>query len=143
MNWVVVGIVLVLAMLTVGVVAARTGDEGARGGLSAVIPQPDVTVRAYPSFAREIQPILNEFCVNCHGAADAPNGLRLDSYDGIMKGTRFGAVVVADKPGMSPVMALIKHESDPSIWMPYHKDQLSPNRIKNIENWIRYGARNN
>lgn len=142
-KWLVTGIVAVLALLAVGMVAARSADDGVRSNVSPVIPQPDVTIRAYPSYARDIQPVFNESCVSCHTGADAPNGLHLNSYDGVIKGTKFGAVVAADKPAMSSLVALVKHESDPRIWMPYHKDQLSPNRIKNIENWIRYGARNN
>lgn len=107
------------------------------------IPAPDVMVKAFPSFTQDIQPIFKEFCVQCHGPQDARNGLRLDTYEGIMKGTQFGSIVVPGEPAMSPLLALIKHESDPKIWMPFHKEQLSPNRIKNIENWIKYKSPNN
>lgn len=115
----------------------------APGGAKQPISQPDVVVTAFPGFNRDILPIFRESCVQCHGPDKASNGLRLDSYEGAMKGTQFGTVVIPGKPEMSPLVALIKHESDPKIWMPYHKEQLSPNRIKNIENWIRYNAPNN
>lgn len=135
--------ILALAVVAVGVVAACVQGEASQHGQGGVIPQPDVTVRAYPSYARDIQPVFNQFCTSCHSAQQAPNGLRLDSYEGVMKGTRFGSVIVPGQQAMSPLLSLIKHETDPSIWMPYHQQQLSRNRIQNIENWIRYGARNN
>lgn len=138
-----VGIAVVVALLAGGFVAARSWNGTDGWHIGGVIPQPDVTVVAYPSYAKDIQPIFNDFCVSCHGSADAPNSLRLDSYENAIKGTKLGAVIDAGKPEMSALMALIKHETDPKIWMPYHAQQLSANRIKNIENWIRYGARNN
>ena len=136
--------VVVLALIAVvGVVAARSSENATKYNSGAVIPQPDVTVKAYPGFAKDIQPIFSQSCVDCHGSQNPHNGLSLDSYEGVMKGTQFGSVVVPGESAMSPLVALIKHETDSKIWMPYHKEQLSPNRIKNIENWIRYGARNN
>ena len=58
-----------------------------------IISVGDVPVKARPSFAQYILPIFQEECTFCHGPDDAHNGLRLDSYDGVMKGTNFGAVV--------------------------------------------------
>lgn len=107
------------------------------------VPTPDVTVKALPSFANDVQPIFKEFCVQCHGPQDARNGLRLDTYEGVMKGTQFGKVITPGDPAQSSLISLIKHESDPKIFMPFHKEQLTPNRIKNVENWIRYQAPNN
>lgn len=107
-----------------------------------VIPQ-DVDAKPFPSYTRDIQPIFDQFCLQCHGPEDAHNGLRLDSYQGVIKGTMFGPVVYPGEPTLSNLLVLIKHESAPEIWMPYHASQLSPNRTKNIESWIKYGARNN
>ena len=140
---VITSVVVLALMAVVGVVAARSSENASRYNSGAVIPQPDVTVKAYPGFAKDIQPIFSQSCVACHGSQTPYNGLSLDSYEGVMKGTQFGSVVVPGESAMSPLVGLIKHETDSKIWMPYHKEQLSPNRIKNIENWIRYGARNN
>lgn len=107
------------------------------------IPFQDVPVVAKPSYARDIQPIFDQNCVTCHSAADAHNGLRLDSYEGVMKGTQYGPVVIPGDPELSNLRALIQHETDPSIWMPFHREQLSPHRIQNIINWIKNGAPNN
>lgn len=142
-KFVLLAIVVVLVLMAVGVTVARSSADASRDNSGSVIPQPDVTVKAYPGFANDIQPILSQSCIACHGSQNPRNGLRLDSYEGLIKGTQFGSVVVPGEPAMSPLVALIKHETDPKIWMPFHQEQLSPNRIKNIENWIRYGARNN
>ncbi len=96
-----------------------------------------------PSFAQDIQPILSEYCIECHGVAEANNGLRLDSYQGVMRGTQYGAIVYPGDPSLSNLLVLIKHESSPEIWMPYHRQQISPNKIQIIENWIENGAPDN
>jgi hypothetical protein len=107
------------------------------------VPFQDVNVIAKPSYERDIQPIFDEFCVTCHGELDAHNGLQLDSYEEVMKGTQYGPVVIPGDAELSNLRALIEHETDPSIWMPFHGEQVSPHRIENIINWIRNGAAHN
>jgi hypothetical protein len=108
-----------------------------------IIPVGDVPVKARPSFAQDILPIFQGECTLCHGPDDAHNGLRLDSYDGVMKGTNFGAVVEPGNPDLSNLISVVKRETSPKIWMPFHRGKLSPNKISNIENWISIGAPNN
>lgn len=108
-----------------------------------IAPGDDTPLKARPSFAQDILPILEQDCIFCHGAADAHNGLRLDSFQGVMTGTKFGPVVEPGKPDVSNLMAVLTRQTSPQIWMPYHRGKLSPNKIKNIENWIKIGAPNN
>ena len=49
------------------------------------------------SFSKDVKPILKNNCVECHrpgGQGYLANGLDLTTYEGIMKGTRIGPVVV-------------------------------------------------
>src|SRR3990170_6107228 len=109
--------------------------------------RPDVPLRAElrwaGSYSRDIQPIFIVYCVECHGPTKAENGLRLDTYEGVMKGTQYGPVVKPGQPSLSNLLALVKHETSPEIWMPYHRQALSNGRVRTIENWIKMGAPNN
>ena len=101
-----------------------------------------VVIVASPSYARDIRPIFDDFCVGCHGPALAENGLRLDSYDGVMQGTQFGPVVVPYQSFASTLVYVLEHPLSPQVAMPREGHRLSPNRIKNIIYWIDAGARN-
>ena len=64
------------------------------------------------SFKADIQPILAKNCLECHAAGGAgaeKSGLLMSSYEDLMKGTRFGAIV---KPGDVLTSALIMLPSD-------------------------------
>jgi mono/diheme cytochrome c family protein len=92
------------------------------------------------SYSRDIQPIFDEYCTRCHGPTLAENGLRLDTYEGVMQGTRGGAVVIPGSAGASTLVWVIQGLAAPEIRMPHSERPLSPNRIQNIVLWIDAGA---
>lgn len=92
------------------------------------------------SYRTDIQPILDENCISCHGPILAENGLDLSSYAGTMKGTRGGAVVIPESAGSSTLVWVIQGLVAPEIRMPHSERPLSPNRIQNIVLWIDAGA---
>jgi len=96
-----------------------------------------------PSYREDIQPIFDRYCVNCHGPMVAENGLRLDSYEHTMAGTRYGPVVVAGKSGFSTLVFVLDGTAAEQIAMPHGGTKLSPNRVANIRYWIDAGAKNN
>jgi len=96
-----------------------------------------------PSYSQHIQPIFDEFCVRCHGPEKAENGLRLDSYENLMKGTSFGPVIVSGSPDSSTLVIAVQNPPVKRVAMPKDAHRLSPNRISNIRYWIEAGAKNN
>lgn len=94
------------------------------------------------SYAQDIQPIFNQFCIECHDASKAENGLRLDSYEGVIGGTQHGPVVVPGSPDTSTVVAVVEGSTAPQIRMPQGHRKLSPHRLNNIKLWIEAGAKN-
>lgn len=97
---------------------------------------PDVPVTAVykvvvsPDYGRDIQPIFNEFCVTCHGAGRAEAGLKLDSYEGVMAGSKYGTVIFPNDSGKSPLINAIERGHMPP------GTSLSPNRMKNLIFWV-------
>lgn len=103
-------------------------------------PPPEV------SFANEIKPIIDTNCTECHTAgqkgAEASGFMTVD-YDSIMKGTRYGPVVVPGNAISSSFYRLVAGKVDPSISMPHGKEAIPEENILKIEKWIDQGAKNN
>lgn len=114
------------------------------------------------SFKRDVHPILQKNCLSCHspgGEGYAASGFSVATYETVMKGTKFGPVVVPRSSISSTVMILLQHKADPSINMPKSKTQpllehekflkdwktpmLPADQIQLIADWIDQGANNN
>jgi hypothetical protein len=107
------------------------------------------------SFQNDVNPILQQNCLSCHdsnGEGMAASGFSVRSYDDLMKGTKFGKVVVPGDSLSSSLYRLIDHQADPKIQMPPHHDEalasgkmssLSGAQITTIKTWIDQGAKNN
>lgn len=98
------------------------------------------------SFSEDILPIFKGRCVSCHqsgGAGYEKSGLDLTTYEGVMKGTKFGAMVVPRDPESSNLMWLLDWRASPEVRMPHSKKKLSICDRNAIRAWIREGAKDN
>jgi uncharacterized membrane protein len=98
------------------------------------------------SFTQDVQPILKKHCFECHlakGEGAQKSGFHVDSYEAVMKGTKFGPVVVAGDSTSSSLYRLLSGQVDKSIQMPHGKASLSSAEIATIAQWIDQGAKNN
>ncbi|HEY1901992.1 MAG TPA: c-type cytochrome domain-containing protein [Terracidiphilus sp.] len=92
-------------------------------------------------YAQQINPILDANCVTCHGEAKASGGLRMDSYDLLMRGGKDGAVIVAGQPQRSILFQRVTLPSDHKQFMPAEgKPPLRPQEIAWIKAWVQQGA---
>lgn len=70
------------------------------------------------SFAKHVKPLLDKHCTECHrsgGEGATKSGFLIESYDSLMKGTKFGAVIVPGDAVSSSLYRLLAGEVDPSI----------------------------
>jgi mono/diheme cytochrome c family protein len=98
------------------------------------------------SFSEDILPIFRGRCASCHqsgGAGYEKSGLDLTTYEGLMKGTKFGAMVIPRDPDSSNLMWLLDWRASPEVRMPHGKKKLSICDRNAIRAWIREGAKNN
>jgi len=99
------------------------------------------------SFSQDVKPIIDQHCIQCHepgGQGEVISGLNLSTYEGLMKGTDAGAMVIAGDIEGSNILVLMEGRADPSISMPHGQNEpVSKQGIQTIRSWIEQGAKNN
>ena len=98
------------------------------------------------SFREDVVPIFKGRCESCHqpnGEGTQKSGLDLTSYAGLMKGTKFGPMVVPGDPASSNLMLLLDWRASAELRMPHGKKQLSSCDRNAIRAWIKEGAKDN
>ena len=91
-------------------------------------------------FAKDIAPILEFNCVNCHDANEAKAELRFDRADLFRKGGEGGPVFVSGKPDESIMIELVTLPEDDVDVMPPKGRLLHKHEIEKLEQWIAAGA---
>lgn len=120
--------VILLSLSALAIAAMQTGCGGDKA----------------PTYQANIKPLLEAKCVSCHvpgGEGYEKTGLRLDSHEAIMKGTKFGAVVVPGSSVSSTLYRLVSGQADPSIRMPHGQAALPDADAAMIAAWIDQGAK--
>ena len=98
------------------------------------------------SFKRQVKPIIHDYCLSCHqpgGQGYEKSGLDMRTYKSLMKGTKFGKMVLPGDLESSNLMMLLDWRVAPQIRMPHGKKQLSSCDRNTIRAWIRQGAKDN
>lgn len=99
------------------------------------------------SFSQQVKPIIDQHCLECHepgGQGEVISGLDLSTYEGLMKGTDAGPMVIAGDVEGSNLLVLMEGRADPSISMPHGQNEPVPGQdIQTIRSWIGQGAKNN
>lgn len=97
----------------------------------------------YPvTFSGDIEPMLQMRCVACHsgeGEGLARSGLNLSSYEGLMKGTKYGPIITAGSAMSSSLMMLVSGKA--GIRMPHNQKPLSNCEVQALRTWINKGAK--
>jgi hypothetical protein len=97
-----------------------------------------------PGFRADVYPIFQKNCRMCHdvgGKGYEASGFSVASYETILKGTKFGPVIVPGSSIDSSLMRLIDHQVDPAIRMPHNMEKLPEDKIDVIRRWIDAGAK--
>ena len=142
---------LLTAVLLILVYTAHQGGSITHGGnyLTQYLPAPLQRFAMSGSakeddgsfYAKHIHPVFDANCVSCHGEGKVQGGLRLDSYDELMKGGKDGVVILAGKPTESLLMQRITLPADNKLFMPAEgHPPLSAEEIGWIRAWIAQGA---
>lgn len=92
-------------------------------------------------YARQIHPILDANCVTCHGTHKAGGGLRLDSYESLIRGGKDGPVIIARNSEKSLLIERVTLPAGTPHAMPAEgRPSLKPSEIAWMRAWISAGA---
>lgn len=108
------------------------------GLLPALRSWGDVPAEHAKFFESKVLPLLVENCQSCHGEKKQKGGLRLDSAEGVRKGGKDGAILVAGQPAQSRIITAISY-TDKDLQMP-PEDRLSPQQVEILTQWVAMGA---
>ncbi len=98
------------------------------------------------SFNLDVRPILESRCLACHhagGEGTMKSGLDMSTYEGLMKGTKFGPIVVPGDPLTSNLNVLIEGRASEALRMPHNQRPLLKYQTLIIRDWVKQGAQNN
>lgn len=98
------------------------------------------------SYKLDVAPILGSRCVACHapdGEGYKQSGLDMTSYEGLMKGTKYGPIVIPGDPLTSNLNVLIEGRASPELRMPHDQRPLLKCQQSIIRDWVKQGAKNN
>ena len=87
------------------------------------------------NYSTNIKPILDKYCVECHGLEATEAGLDLRTLKSILNGGESGPSVIKYKPDESLLLELIEDEI-----MPPEGASLRKKQIKRLRSWISSGA---
>ena len=101
-----------------------------------------VAAQAEPTFfTARVAPVFDQHCVVCHGAEKHKAGLRVDSFENVMRGAESGEVVKpGDLKGSELFRRITLPHTDEDVMPSDGKPPLSADEIKIIELWIASGA---
>ena len=99
------------------------------------------------TYATDIKPIFDASCVKCHDTNKPKAGLRMNSLEGVLKGTKHGKIVVPGDSAKSLLVTAIAHlTKSRDGWMPPLNNKagiktLTSDQIGLIRAWIDQGAK--
>jgi mono/diheme cytochrome c family protein len=99
------------------------------------------------TYATDIKPIFEANCVKCHSGAKPKARLKMDTLEGILKGTRQDKIVNAGDSANSLLVKSVAHlTADRDGWMPPMPNKagaktLTAEEIGLVRAWIDQGAK--
>ena len=86
-------------------------------------------------YSIHIKPILQKYCIECHGVEGTESELDLRTLESILKGGESGPSIIKNKPNESLLLKQIEDQIMPPEGAP-----LTKKHIKKIRLWILTGA---
>jgi mono/diheme cytochrome c family protein len=99
------------------------------------------------SYAADVKPVLDQYCVECHqpgGSGFEASGFSMLTHADVLKGTHNGPMVIPGDSMGSNLIVLMEGRADPSIKMPHgNSEKVAQFQINKIKTWIDEGAQDN
>lgn len=126
--------------LPAGFPASNAIDHFVGARIATVAKQNQESHSGSIDYFKQVQPLLESKCYDCHRGGKAKGGLKLDDVASALEGGESdGPAVIPGKPTESALLARIVSEDDDEV-MPPKGDRLTKDEIRLVETWIREGA---
>ncbi len=128
-------------------ILALTATIGVALAATAAAPIPPASPKTGVTYATDIKPILDQSCVKCHSGDKPKARLKLDTLEGVLKGSKDGKIItVGDSANSFVVKCITNTADDHDSWMPplHNKANIGPltaGQIGLIRAWIDQGAK--
>lgn len=93
---------------------------------------------AKPTFADDVQPILQRSCLHCHGPKRAAGGFRVDRKPDFFSQAHGGPLIVPGRSSASPLIAIVSGQRK-DLPSP-HRHKLPAENVAVLKRWIDGGA---
>ena len=127
--------------------SSRRGEKCGRRWLTSIssmlfflLSATQATAQSPPSYARQVKPFLAKYCLECHNSQEVKGDLDLETFAGIQKGGKDGAVIVAGKPDQSRLVLAVEGKIKPAM-PPKKSRQPAIGEIQVVRAWIAAGAK--
>ena len=117
--------------------AELTPPAPAENSISVKVEKP---VPVAPDFHKQVRPILEVSCIECHGVEKQKGDLRLDTLANLLKGGDSGPAIVPGNIDESILLERIFLPADDDEIMPPENGPLSSNQQDILKRWIITGA---
>lgn len=103
---------------------------------------PDRVPSGQIDFIRDVQPLLEDQCLECHNATNAHEfaGLNLETRETALRTGRSAPVIVPGDPAKSLLISVLKRSSDHPLSMPAAPEKIAGVRLAILKKWIAQGA---
>ena len=91
-------------------------------------------------FEKDIWPILEAECLDCHGPDKQKSEVRVDQRASLLKGGDIGIPSIVPGDPVASFLVELINGSDPDLIMPPKGSPLSEDEVKLFEDWIAAGA---
>lgn len=139
--------IIAVLVETVRVSAAEGGNPSSAGGLGGLdlltdFRLPPAAEVSGVTFAKDIKPLFEKSCVQCHGAEKQKGKYRLDTLEAALKGGGSGEVIIKGDSAKSPlVLAVARVDLDSAMPPDGKAEPLSSAQVGLIRAWIDSGAK--
>ncbi|HVU17812.1 MAG TPA: c-type cytochrome domain-containing protein [Candidatus Didemnitutus sp.] len=100
-----------------------------------------VTFQTATVYENVVHPIIKERCENCHGPTNSKGGLRLDTWEAMLKGGKHGPALKPNDPAGSLFAQRVDLPAEAKEHMPPKaKAQLGSDDLSIIDWWVARGA---
>lgn len=124
---------IIAAFLATGLVSSHTADID-------ISKLPPAASKKGVTFSKDIKPIFEQTCFDCHGAEKQKGELRVDTVEAIKKGSEYGPVIVVGESSKSLLIHAIA-ALDEDTAMPPKGDLLTKEQVSLVRAWIDQGAK--